>query len=83
LKFEEARRPREAPASQIRISPCACRSGPGAAKLARFPVQVCLAGGVRTTSAGFGAVLAIFGGFLALSAVISFAVSRIDGCDRS
>jgi ACS family tartrate transporter-like MFS transporter len=36
------------------------------------------AGWVRSTSAGFGAVLAIFGGFLALSAAINFTVARMD-----
>src|SRR5262249_28320029 len=41
-----------------------------------------LAGWGRTASAGFGVVLAIFGGFLALSAVINFAVAQMDGRGR-
>ena len=37
-----------------------------------------LAGWVRTYAAGFGVVLAILGGFLALSAVINLAVAYAD-----
>jgi ACS family tartrate transporter-like MFS transporter len=42
-----------------------------------------LAGWVRTSSTDFGAVLSIFGGFLALSALINFVVAEISGRDRN